>query len=105
MLRTGLNPGEDLAVPFASRQLLLQRLSRDPDEVQKSLIEGTGDFVLAEFAREGRPAFVENARQHGKTAEPHARAARGMLRQVRSRQSHGIASANGCNRSLHRRKA
>src|SRR5262249_11698086 len=84
MLRMSLDPGQDFSIAFARRQLLPQGRCRNPNEIQKSLIQRAGELVLAEFTREGGAPLVEKAWQHSETTQPHTRAARRMLRQVGS---------------------
>jgi len=84
MFRVGVDPFQDLGVAFL--QFLFQRLGVNARERQKLLVKRAGVMVIAALAGDFRPALVEAARQNHIAAQPHARAARRLLCQIRSMQ-------------------
>ena len=51
-------------------------------KLDESLIQGTGIFVLAILAGNGRAALVQQTRQDDISAQPHARAAGRLFSQI-----------------------
>src|SRR5947207_10558342 len=88
-----LDPFQDLTIPFAGGEFLLQRFGIDPFEIQKSVIERAGIMVFVVLPIDCRSAFVEHARQDHISTQAHPGAARWLPGQVRSIiQSHSFNS-------------
>ena len=79
--------GELFTGAFSSR-----RPATHMSEIEESLIERASIFVFAILTGNQGTAFVEHARENDIPAQPHARAAGRMLRQVGSVKSHHVLS-------------
>ena len=62
VFRILLDPSKNLTIAFSGSQLLLQCFGVNSLEIEKAMIERTGEMILAVFTIDGRPPLIKHAR-------------------------------------------
>ena len=86
--RVRINPLEDVAVALAKRQLLPKMLWINAGKAKEALVERTRILIGSIDAGQSGATFVEHSRKEDIATEPHTRAARRALRQIRCIAKH-----------------